>query len=217
MRVHAAWPGIRNWLCFNDSRRDSGHRCVFVCATFFASFALRNHVCYIQVFKVDLGKVSESSSVLVTGGVILDTIVCSYVQGSSKLFFVWRHFYHMESYKILMSYIDEWYPSKLGYSNVWRAVPRDKSTWCWKLIFDNIYIYIHTHIYICIYIYHPCHQPGDLLPESIQRYGMRTFIQALMVARDVPKEAVAQGTWWLLSKFWKTYTSNIAKHSVFDG
>jgi hypothetical protein len=152
MRVHAAWPGIRNWLCFNDSRRDSGHRCVFVCATFFASFALRNHVCYIQVFKVDLGKVSESSSVLVTGGVILDTIVCSYVQGSSKLFFVWRHFYHMESYKILMSYIDEWYPSKLGYSNVWRAVPRDKSTWCWKLIFDNIYIYTHTYIYVYTYI-----------------------------------------------------------------
>ena len=61
---------------------------MFVCATFFASFALRNQVCYIQVFKVDLGKVSESSSVLVTGGVILDTIVCSYGQGSSKLFFV---------------------------------------------------------------------------------------------------------------------------------
>ena len=61
-------------------------------------------------------------------------------------------FYHMESYKILMSYIDEWYPSKLGYSNVWRAVPRDKSTWCWKLIFDNIYIYTHTYIYVYTYI-----------------------------------------------------------------
>lgn len=33
------------------------------------------------------------------------------------------------------------------------------------------------------------HQPGDLLPESFQRYGMRTFIEALMLAYDVPKEA----------------------------
>lgn len=29
---------------------------------------------------------------------------------------------------------------------------------------------------------------GDLLPESFQRYGMRTFIEALMLAYDVPKE-----------------------------
>lgn len=33
----------------------------------------------------------------------------------------------------------------------------------------------------------------DLLPESFQRYGMRTFIEALMLAYDVPKEEWALG------------------------
>lgn len=29
----------------------------------------------------------------------------------------------------------------------------------------------------------------ELLPESFQRYGTRTFIEALLLAYDVPKEA----------------------------
>ncbi len=29
---------------------------------------------------------------------------------------------------------------------------------------------------------------GDLLPESFQRYGTRTFIEALLLAYDVPSE-----------------------------
>jgi len=38
---------------------------------------------------------------------------------------------------------------------------------------------------------------GDLLPERFQRYGTRTFIEALLLAYDVPSED-SDGTndWW---------------------
>ena len=50
-----------------------------------------------------------------------------------------------------------------------------------------------------------CH-PGDLLPESFQRYGMRTFIEALMLAYDVPKEAPSTVVVLILmSGIWETH------------
>ena len=37
---------------------------------------------------------------------------------------------------------------------------------------------------------------GDLLPDSFQRYGMRTFIEALMLAYDVPAQVEKTAQSW---------------------
>jgi hypothetical protein len=84
MRPHPSWPGVRNWLCFEDSRRDSGHHCVFVCAKLFEFFLLpkpclphagvQSFECLTYIDESYLGKhvyISARRTVLLSGDNLL--------------------------------------------------------------------------------------------------------------------------------------------------